>query len=120
MSSFADRTSELWLQIDQLHLKYLQHDDNVLKVSYSASGSISKLALQQGDNELKGNHSFPMVTCLNTFKKFITDLLKCYPYVQIDLRKKLERLVKEYLCLVPQDRKFVATSTGDIINNSVR
>ena len=34
--SFADRTSELWLEIDQLHLKYLQHDDNVLKVGLLA------------------------------------------------------------------------------------
>jgi len=67
--SFADRTSELWLEIDQLHLKYLQHEDNVSK---------------------------------------------------IDHRRKLEGLVKEYLCLVPQDRKFVTLSTGDIINNSVR
>ena len=32
--SFADGTSELWLEIDQLHLKYLQHEDNVSKVNY--------------------------------------------------------------------------------------
>ena len=30
--SFADRTAELWLEIDQLHLRYLQHEDTVAKV----------------------------------------------------------------------------------------
>ena len=32
MMSFADRTAELWLEIDQLHLRYLQHEDTVAKV----------------------------------------------------------------------------------------
>ena len=30
--SSVERTKELWLEIDQRHLKYLQHDDNVAKV----------------------------------------------------------------------------------------
>jgi len=67
--SSVERTKELWLEIDQRHLKYLQHDDNVAK---------------------------------------------------IELRKELEQKVKEYLCLVPQDRKFVSPTTGDIISNSIR
>jgi len=64
-----DTTAGLWLEIDQLHLKYLTHDDNVEK---------------------------------------------------IQLRTKLEARVKEYLCSVTQDRKFVNSSTGDILNNSFR
>ena len=27
-----DTTAALWLEIDQLHLKYLRHEDNVAKV----------------------------------------------------------------------------------------
>jgi hypothetical protein len=30
--SFADKTAELWFQIDQLHLSYLQHDETPPKV----------------------------------------------------------------------------------------
>ena len=30
-----DTTAGLWLEIDQLHLKYLTHDDNVEKVGIS-------------------------------------------------------------------------------------
>ena len=64
-----DTTAALWLEIDQLHLKYLRHEDNVAK---------------------------------------------------IELRSRLEARVKEYLSCVTQDRKFVSSSTGDILNNSVR
>jgi hypothetical protein len=39
---------------------------------------------------------------------------------QLDLRKRLERRAKEYLCIVPQDRKFVNITTGDIITNSAK
>lgn len=62
-------TSELWLKIDQLHLKYLQSEDNPLK---------------------------------------------------LDIRKKLEGLVADYLSIVPQQRKFVSAATGDIISNSAK
>jgi hypothetical protein len=37
---------------------------------------------------------------------------------QLELRKRVERLVREYLCMVTQDRKFVSGTTGDIILNS--
>ena len=30
--SSMDTTAALWLEIDQLHLKYLRHEDNVAKV----------------------------------------------------------------------------------------
>ena len=66
--SSMDTTAALWLEIDQLHLKYLGHEDNVAK---------------------------------------------------IELRSRLEARVKEYLSCVTQDRKFVSSSTGDILNNSV-
>jgi hypothetical protein len=39
---------------------------------------------------------------------------------QLELRKRVERLVREYLCMVTQDRKFVSGTTGDIILNSAR
>jgi hypothetical protein len=38
--------------------------------------------------------------------------------LQLELRKRVERLVREYLCMVTQDRKFVSGTTGDIILNS--
>ena len=62
-------TSELWLKIDQLHLKYLQSEDTPAK---------------------------------------------------LDIRKKLEGLVAEYLAIVPQQRKFVNPITGDIVANSAK
>jgi len=65
----SDRTSELWLKIDQMHIKYLQAEETPAK---------------------------------------------------LDIRKKLEGYVVEYLSLVPQDRKFVSATTGDIIFQSVR
>jgi hypothetical protein len=30
--SFADKTAELWFEIDQLHLSFLQHDETPPKV----------------------------------------------------------------------------------------
>lgn len=67
--TFADKTAELWYEIDQLHLSYLQHDENPKK---------------------------------------------------LELRKRLEKQAKEYLCIVSQDRKFVSLTTGDIIVSSAR
>jgi len=64
-----NRTAELWLKIDQLHLKFLQAEETPAK---------------------------------------------------LEIRKKLEGLVAEYLTLVPQDRKFVSASTGDLIANSAK
>jgi len=62
-------TSELWLKIDQSHLKYLQSEDTPLK---------------------------------------------------LEIRKKLEGLVGDYLSIVPQQRKFVSSATGEIILNSAK
>jgi len=39
---------------------------------------------------------------------------------KLEIRKKLEGLVAEYLSLVPQERKFVSASTGDLIANSAK
>jgi len=64
-----NRTAELWLKIDQLHLKFLQAEETPAK---------------------------------------------------LEIRKKLEGLVAEYLSLVPQERKFVSASTGDLIANSAK
>jgi hypothetical protein len=38
----------------------------------------------------------------------------------LELRKRLEKRAKEYLCIVTQDRKFVNITTGDIITNSAK
>jgi len=64
-----NRTAELWLKIDQLHLKFLQAEETPAK---------------------------------------------------LEIRKKLEGLVAEYLSLVPQERKFVSATTGDLIANSAK
>eukprot|EP00092_Neocalanus_flemingeri_P024518 GFUD01026590.1.p1 GENE.GFUD01026590.1~~GFUD01026590.1.p1 ORF type:complete len:682 (+),score=221.10 GFUD01026590.1:171-2216(+) len=64
-----NRTADLWLKIDQLHLKFLQAEETPAK---------------------------------------------------LEIRKKLEGLVAEYLSLVPQERKFVSASTGDLIVNSAK
>jgi len=64
-----NRTAELWLKIDQLHLKFLQAEETPAK---------------------------------------------------LDIRKRLEGLVAEYLSLVPQERKFVSPTTGDLIANSAK
>jgi len=69
MNMTESLTSELWLKIDQLHLKYLQSEDTPAK---------------------------------------------------LDIRKKLEGLVAEYLAIVPQQRKFVNPITGDIVANSAK
>jgi hypothetical protein len=48
-------------------------------------------------------------------QKLFLDIMTVF---QLELRKRVERLVREYLCMVTQDRKFVSGTTGDIILNS--
>ncbi|XP_067004608.2 protein tamozhennic [Anabrus simplex] len=62
-----DRLRELWMQIDQLHLSYLQADESPNK---------------------------------------------------IDQRLKLESYIREYLCIVPHDRKFSFRETADVLHRS--
>jgi len=64
-----NRTADLWLKIDQLHLKFLQAEETPAK---------------------------------------------------LEIRKKLEGLVAEYLSLVPHERKFVSGTTGDLVANSAK
>ena len=39
---------------------------------------------------------------------------------KLDIRKKLEGYVHQYLCVVPHERKFVNPLTGDVIAESAR
>jgi hypothetical protein len=64
-----DKTADLWLRIDQLHLNYLKSENNTKK---------------------------------------------------LDIRKKLEGYVRQYLFLVPQDRKFCSNLASEIIWQSAR
>ena len=81
-----NRTAELWLKIDQLHLKFLQAEETPAKLEIR--------------KKLEGNN-------FKVYKSLVISSL-CLG------------LVAEYLTLVPQDRKFVSASTGDLIANSAK
>ena len=87
MNMSENLTSELWLKIDQLHLKYLQSEDTPAKLDIR--------------KKLEGE----LIVCLMLRPLFIKYLLG---------------LVADYLSIVPQQRKFVNPSTGDIVANSAK
>ena len=87
MNMSENLTSELWLKIDQLHLKYLQSEDTPAKLDIR--------------KKLEGE----LIACLMLRLLFIKYLLG---------------LVADYLSIVPQQRKFVNPSTGDIVANSAK
>ena len=84
----SDRTSELWLKIDQMHIKYLQAEETPAKLDIR--------------KKLEGK-------CGRFCCHDLPDWMRFSP-----------GYVVEYRSLVPQDRKFVSATTGDIIFQSVR
>ena len=88
MNMSENLTSELWLKIDQLHLKYLQSEDTPAK--------------------------------LDIRKKLEGELIVCLMLRLLLIKISVLGLVADYLSIVPQQRKFVNPSTGDIVANSAK
>ena len=62
MSTIEEKTTNIWCEIDTLHLKYLQHEDNVAKVRLMFSG--------EGSNAYYAYLSHRIIDCFPLILKF--------------------------------------------------